>query len=201
MKKLSSFTLIIIIAFIAYHFWPSNALTYPPGVLVSEDPIQENITSEQSWEKDEYQIIPLAKFKVKARVLSKENYWLGRETDVSPVDLALGWGPMSDQSVLDQLEIDQSNRWFHWKAKSLPIPIAEITSHASNMHIVPADEVIEDKLNDISDGSIIEMNGYLVEIKAKDGWHWRSSLSRTDSQGGACELVWVDSLNILENRN
>jgi len=38
--------------------------------------------------------------------------------------------------------------------------------------------------------------GYLISIRGEDGWHWRSSLSRTDSGDGACEVVWVDSLAI-----
>jgi hypothetical protein len=47
------------------------------------------------------------------------------------------------------------------------------------------------RLRSVAGGDIIELRGYLVEVTAPDGWHWRSSLSRTDSGDGACELMWV----------
>ena len=43
---------------------------------------------------------------------------------------------------------------------------------------------------------VVALGGYLITVEAKDGWRWRSSLSRNDSGGGACELVWVKSLVI-----
>jgi hypothetical protein len=54
---------------------------------------------------------PLAGFSVAARVLSRENYDHGREADFSPVDLALGWGPMREDAVLARLDISQSGRF------------------------------------------------------------------------------------------
>ena len=43
---------------------------------------------------------------------------------------------------------------------------------------------------------VITLHGYLVEVRANDGWHWRSSLTRNDTGNGACELVWVESVEI-----
>ena len=56
---------------------------------------------------------PLAGFSVEARVLSRENYRLGREAELSPTDLALGWQRMREDPVLAQLKISQSSRWYH----------------------------------------------------------------------------------------
>jgi len=42
---------------------------------------------------------------------------------------------------------------------------------------------------------LVTMKGYLVEITAGDGFKWRSSLSREDTRGGACELMWITSLS------
>ena len=113
------------------------------------------------------------------------------------MDLALGWGEMSNQSIIDALDIDQSNRWYHWKAKVLVIPAREINTHSANMHIIPADEEVENKLDELYKGCIIEMKGFLVSVKGKDGFHWKSSLRRDDTGGGACELVWANEINIL----
>lgn len=45
-------------------------------------------------------------------MIAKENYHLGEERELSPVELALGWGVMSDQQVLDQIQFSQSGRWY-----------------------------------------------------------------------------------------
>jgi hypothetical protein len=46
-------------------------------------------------------------------------------------------------------------------------------------------------------GSVVRLEGYLVEARADDGWRWRSSLTREDTGNGACELVWVERLDVL----
>ncbi|MCU0414714.1 MAG: hypothetical protein MUE91_09990, partial [Ignavibacteriaceae bacterium] len=140
----------------------------------------------------------LAEYKIKARVLSRNDFSVGMESEISPYDLALGWGPMSDQSVIDKLDISQSNRWYRWKADVLPIPAREISLNSANVHIIPKDEAIEEKFDEVFKGSLIEMNGYLVEITTSDGWRWRSSLKRDDTAGGSCELLWVEDIEVFD---
>jgi hypothetical protein len=41
---------------------------------------------------------------------------------------------------------------------------------------------------------LIHLSGLLVEATGPEIGTWRSSLSRTDSGNGACELVWVEEL-------
>jgi hypothetical protein len=35
-----------------------------------------------------------------------------------------------------------------------------------------------------------------MEARAPDGWRWRSSLTREDVGNGACELVWVERIEV-----
>ncbi len=173
-----------------YFFWPETVVRHPAGVLVKEEPIQRP-TSVPGWEKDGYRITPLAEFKARAIILHLKRYNHGRESDLSPIDLALGWGPMSDQGVIDRMEITQSGRWYEYRAKVLPLPRSLIVSSSSNMHMIPADDEVAETLDDLHRGDLIAFSGFLVEAKAPDGWAWRSSLSRNDEGNGACELVWV----------
>lgn len=198
MKKISIVFLVLIAGILVYSFWPEKELKHPAGILAPDDPTQITVNNPVSFQKDDYTITPLAEFSIKAFVLSTNHFSIGRESDLSPIDLALGWGQMSNQAIIDGLDINQSNRWYHWKAKVLVIPVNEINTHSANMHIIPADENIEDKLDELFKGCIIEMKGFLVSVKAKDGWHWSSSLRRDDTGGGACELVYVNELNIME---
>lgn len=198
MKKVFVISIIIIPA-LAYFFWPEKVITYPAGITVAENPMQTNLASTKTWHKDEFQFKALAEYKIKARVLSRNDFSVGTESKISPVDFALGWGPMSDQLIIDKIEISQSNRWYKWKTDEYPIPSNQIAINSANVHIIPKDEIIEDKLADVYKGSLIEMKGYLVEITKSDGWHWKSSLKRDDTAGGACELFWVEDLIILDD--
>jgi hypothetical protein len=43
---------------------------------------------------------------------------------------------------------------------------------------------------------VVALTGYLVEVRGPDGFRWRSSLTREDTGNGACELVWVEKLDV-----
>lgn len=138
---------------------------------------------------------PLAGFSIEARVLGREDYRMGREADYSPTDLALGWGRMREDAVLSRLDIRQSSRWYRYGWKDAPpIPLAEIMRSSANMHMIPADDAVAAALRRIERGQRVRIDGWLVEVNAGDGWRWRSSLTRDDSGGGACELVYVCSI-------
>jgi hypothetical protein len=141
-----------------------------------------------------YTLTPLASYTIEARVLSRENYSMGTEADLSPTDLALGWGPMSDETVLDKIEISQGNRFFFWRVQEFPIPQHEIEVHAANTHIVPASDLVKRQLSSVKKGQIVKIKGYLIEAKRPDGWHWTSSLTREDTGNGACEVLYATEL-------
>ena len=145
-------------------------------------------------------ITPLADFSLQGLVLSRENYFSGRESTLSPVDLAIGWRRMSNQSVVDQLDISQGHRWYKWSCRTYPIPRREIEQSSANMHIIPANEQVEDALDRVVRGSVVRITGYLVKVTADGGWRWQSSTSRNDVGNGSCELIWVESLEVENQR-
>lgn len=168
-----------------------------PGVLAAADPVQTAIDSAPAIERDAYRITPLAGFQIRAKVLGRESYYSGREADLAPLDLALGWGRMSDEDILAGIDISQSGRWYRWRSETPPIPRREIETHSANMHLIPADEIVEDTLDDIRQGQIVELKGYLVRADTSDGWRWVSSLSRNDTGARSCELVYVERARIV----
>ena len=190
--------LIILIAMIgygAYQHFSHRPVMHGNGVIASVQP-QQHSTSQTNLVLKNYTITPLQSFEIEARVLSTEYYTFGREADLAPVDLALGWGPMSDDAVLRKIDISQSNRFYYWHTDAFPIPREQIETNSANMHMIPADSAIQKTLKSIRPGQVIKLSGYLVEVNAADGWHWRSSLRRTDTGSGACELIYVKTLTV-----
>lgn len=195
MKAAAGFAIIALVL-IAY-WYTHRAIHYPPGVLINEEPGQVLLpdgTAPISY--GSFSLKPLALFSVNARVLHRRNYGYDAGAALVPVDLALGWGPMSDEAVLDQLSISQSMRfyWYQYKMPP-PIPVAEIVSHSANMHIIPATPSVASRCKSLRAGSLVHLVGDLVEATGPGIGHWRSSLSRTDTGNGACELFYVEEIS------
>ncbi|MET0582838.1 MAG: hypothetical protein ABWX88_04065 [Pseudoxanthomonas sp.] len=171
----------------------------PPLAARGEEPLQSEVPSAmRPFALPAATLEPLAGFSVDARVLSREDYRFGREADLSPTDLALGWRGMRDDAVLSQLAISQSSRWYNYRWKDQPpLPPAEIARSSANMHMIPASDAVADALAGIGKGDNVRIDGWLVEARAPDGWRWRSSTSREDSGGGACEVVYVCGITRL----
>jgi hypothetical protein len=180
-----------------YHQW-NKGEKFSEFMAVRESPVQSRVSDPVPFDYKNYTITPQAEFKIKAVVLSSQGYWMDRESKLAPVDLALGWGPMSNGQVLKDLKISQDNRWYYYRYQELPIPDAEIIAHSANMHLIPATPEIEGKIKAARHGHIVEFSGYLVNVNAPDGWGWRSSQSRNDTGGGSCELVWVTGFERVE---
>ena len=103
------------------------------------------------------------------------------------------------QRDLDRLDIDQSSRfyWYRWGPEGPPIPQSEIIRSSSNMHLIPANDAVESRIESARRGHIVRLRGKLVRATAPDGWRWNSSLTREDTGNGACELVLVESFEIV----
>lgn len=104
---------------------------------------------------------------------------------------------MSDESIIEKIDISQSGRWYRWNTKELPISRSEITVSSANTHIIPANDLVAYRLQDVIKGNIVKLKGYLVYIGEKDNFKWNSSLTRSDTGNGACEVFYVEELEIL----
>ena len=188
---------ILFICLIWYIFFYPDEVSLGPGVMAPDIPLQDKIAKPETHRVNDFTISPVATFSIKAKVLSRKDYHFGREADLSPVDLALGWGRMSDESVLDKIDISQSGRWYRWRVDAFPIPQREIETHSANMHLIPANTAVARAIDKVRNGDLVEFSGSLVNIAADDGWHWNSSRTRDDTGNGSCELIWVDSFKVV----
>lgn len=171
----------------------------PARVAAGEEPLQTDVPDGvRPFALQAATLTPLAGFSVQARVLSREDYRSGREAELSPTDLALGWKRMADDDVIGALDISQSSRWYHYRwSDQPPLEPSEIARSSANMHLIPGNDAVARTLATIRRDDRVRIDGWLVEANASDGWRWRSSTSRTDSGGGACEVIYVCGISKL----
>lgn len=155
----------------------------------------------EDWEiKIEYK----AKYEIDALVVHAKNYRGSSLNDkLSPKDLALAWGEVAAQNGEIDFNWSQSGRWYSWYVTS-DEEIEKVggegyvNTHSANCHIIPADDTVKKLLKSVKQGDRITVEGYLVNVNGEcaDGrtFYWNSSLSRSDSGDGACEVIYATDI-------
>ncbi len=140
-----------------------------------------------------------AHYEITARVLGRERYYIDGLSDLIPEDLALGWGPMSDNRILRTIDISQSGRFYFWRTHAdTPIPLSMIIDHSANTHVIPADRAVRRELLGVRPGQLVRLSGDLVDGTRDDGRWIKTSMVRNDTGPGACEVLLVRKVAILQ---
>jgi hypothetical protein len=152
----------------------------------------------QAYQFGRWTVTPRATYQITARILSVERYHFDFLAALIPEDLALGWGPMSDSRILDNMEISQSNRFYFWRSSSrVGLPRDVIISHSANTHVIPDNSLIAREMSRLRRGQVVTLTGILVDGKRDDGAWIKTSLVRTDTGAGACEVLLVQDVNLV----
>ena len=170
----------------------------------SQDPIQEPCTANEpiiiEMKNAHFTLTPLAEYKLSGMVVSKETYSFDWNGTISPIDLAIVWGKLTEPESKRYVSYSQSGRWYFYQYKpGSPFDNHYIISHSSNNHIIPANENIKRAVKAVKKKDLIVLEGFLVSLKGtyKGGTvTWNTSLSRTDTGNGSCELFYVTKVRI-----
>lgn len=196
MKKL------ILLAILGYFAWdyfqPLPAVHLPPGEEAYDDPVQRNLGYPETFNFKNHEITAVADFQIEAKVLHQEHYYLDRASKISPMDFVLGWKLMSDQGIVDQFTFSQSVRWHSWYSKLPPVSKYHIINETANVHLIPSNEQIAQKLKEVRTGEIVRLAGKLVNVQGKDGWFWKTSMVRSDQGEGSSEILWVEEVEVTK---
>ena len=188
---------LVLAAYGGGHWWTSERVVHrPPGIVAPDEPVQVNLEPSPRFEAKGYTFVKRAKFDITARLLRKEVYRFDGSAALAPVDLGVGWGPLSDSAMLEGLEFSQMGRFFYWRPRTadFPLPTAVLINHMAQMHVIPADKYVESRLKKLRAGQVVTASGYLVDVRGPGGFAWNTSLSRTDTGDGACEIFWVEAI-------
>lgn len=183
----------------AFHRWQLRPVHPPDGPIAPADPLQTNldaapvVTTVGRW-----RLTPRARYDITARILGREDYHFDLLSDLIPEDLALGWGPMSDNRVLRAFEITQGARFYSWMPKqpNLPVPRQTVIEHSANTHVIPANPATRHQLERLRVGQVVHLTGLLVDGVRDDGAYIHTSLTRSDTGPGACEVVLVEQADV-----
>ena len=170
----------------------------------SGDPLQTLISSQDpiliKTKSGEFVLTPAAEYRIAAVVVGREDYSYGWNARISPVDLALAWGRLAEPDSRKYVSYSVGGRWVSFKLKEgSPFDVAYVISHASNNHIIPSTRNIRRAVKTIKERQKVVLEGFLVRLSGtydgKQVW-WNTSLSRTDSGDGSCELLYVTKARI-----
>ena len=196
MKYLKPLIAMAIAAFALLRMMSGGAIDRPPGELAPDEPVQRSLDHARTIAVGEFTLEPKATYEIAARVLSVERYYVGTESNLSPIDFAVGWGAMSDSDTLKHFRLSQGSRFFTIHPDEQAIDLRQAMLHAANMHLIPANTSVRQTLLSARTGNVAAMSGYLVYVTRSDGFYWHSSLTREDSGPGACELMYVESVTL-----
>lgn len=199
-KIATRLVLLLAVAGLVWLYVSSRPIKHPPGVLVPNPPVQKPIPMKSLGLIMDWHVMAVAEYQLRGRVLGKKHYQSGPQSELVPIDVAVGWGRMSDQAVLDRLTISMTNRFFFYEwSDGPPIPQDEIIVSAANNHLIAANDEVRKVIRGLRVGQIVTMKGYLVNANGPEGRTWNSSLTRGDTGNGACELFYVESAKAVNS--
>ncbi len=179
-----------------YDDWRLRPVHPSDGPIAPADPQQTDAEGAQVTTLGRWRLKPRARYDITARILSREDYHFDLLADLITEDLALGWGPMSDNRVLRAFKITQGARFYSWMPKQdLPIPRQDVIEHSANTHVIPADSAVRRQLRQLRVGQVVHLTGFLVDAVRDDGAYISTSLTRSDTGAGSCEVVLVEQVN------
>jgi len=161
----------------------------------------------------EYLARPVAAYTVSGLVVRRFDYgwWvIDRSESAFPLDLCLVWGGNLKRQVHREPSVRFSQdcrfcfaRW----SGNVKFDIEEL----SNNHVVVDKPAMEKQLKRIMIGDQIRLRGQLVNVEGRqlgaggrydsDRVTWQSSTTRTDTGGGACEVIYVEEVTVLRAAN
>jgi hypothetical protein len=196
MRRVTPWIVIALASFALWRLIAQRDIRHEAGVLAAGEPAQRLIEG-APVRRGAFTLRPRAQFSATVRVLRREEYALDWLAPLVPTDFAVGWGAMSDSAVLDRIEISQAHRFYFWRTHTWPVSRQVIERHSANWHVIAGSDAVRATLDRLRAGSIVELEGQLVDIEGRDAG-MSTSLSRRDTGAGACEILLASSAKVLE---
>jgi hypothetical protein len=182
--------------------------TLPQGDAVSPKCVQAPLQTPTSRKINlhkingyEYMVEPQAEYDISACVVSTNAHWramfglLGKATDTP--DVGVVWGENLTSGDINKVDFWSGDFTLFYQYGP---GVKFFTNAGGNVHVLAATPEVYDTATSLRRGDQIRLRGCLVNYYRTDwGAHWRkSSLTRDDTGPTACEVMFVEQIEIIE---
>ncbi|HBE88727.1 MAG TPA: hypothetical protein DDW67_06260 [Elusimicrobia bacterium] len=196
--------LFLALAALMFVSWRMSVDAYrsvPPSELlpaVKGEPLQTELLSGDAapgCARDGYSwsFEPLYRYDITGYVFGVSHKLASELKGVMAADLGLLWGENARDGLYRHTKLRVRMDWFvaSWKNG-----YHFNTDAAANTHIVTCDPGVYEKIRSVRMGDQVRLRGLLVGVNISRGggaqrMTARSSVSRTDTRGGACEILYI----------
>ncbi len=202
MKHALNLILLVLVALNIYSCRKKNELPIYAGFaeISRQDPGQtptQRPPFTARVENQTHHVKPLYNYHIAGMVVScgfSKNMAEYRSDDLNIMDAGIIWGSNLDPAIYKKVEFYNNGVWLHAKTKDQEVWQRLDQERLSNNHLLCTDPQLEKQIKAIKRGDVVSIKGCLVSYSGRG-----SSVNRTDSGGGACETIWVDEFEILQD--
>lgn len=152
----------------------------------------------------DYEVLPVASYDLRGLVVTHNDinaFWdiYHDESSVDTRDICVVWGDNLRGDDIRKAKF-WSTAWTCWFEYP---PGARINAdQLSNNHLITDDQSVRDHISRLRVGDQVHLQGMLVNYRPAGEEYWRkTSKIRTDRGAGACEVVFVEQLELLQAGN
>ena len=211
LKNISS--LVIVVAAIVFIAARYKKETLPPPEEISSSLLQEPIqrfVREESFSLDyrgsTYTVEPVADYEISGMVVTHNDIEAFSdiyhdENSVDIKDLCLLWGENLEYGVYKKDIKFWSEPWTCFFYADSRDTFNEFNKdQISNSHLLSEHESVREKIRSVRIGDQVKLKGQLVNYfpEGRDYMRRKTSTTRTDTGNGACEVMLVDSINVIK---
>ena len=188
--------LVVVLIFLGASILGDNS-SYQGTVAIPE---QRNIypINRISYETEdgEIDLTIKAEYDIRGVVKGKRKY-SDYSSLVSDYDVILVWGDLNKEEYDQYINYSQSGRWYHYTYEPGMVKERYIANHSANVHLIPENDEVKREIKKIRKNDYIRIEGYLVDVHFENG-AWETSMTRADTGNGACEILFVKELHIVD---
>lgn len=167
---------------------------------------QEPLSASQAFQKQvddwTFTIQPLFRYTIAGKIVGKGEHTQGATDMLAPMDLVIVNGDIIRPELFQYFTFEKIPRHYRYHyyfpqgVKGLSQQY--INEHISNSHLIFASESVYALAKTAGIGDYIVISGYLVTVTGNTGdgrtFHQGTSTTRSDLGEGACEVVYVESI-------
>ncbi|MDD5132513.1 MAG: hypothetical protein PHH44_07635 [bacterium] len=219
MNKCRSYLFVILLLIYGITFFTRNDYRGVTDIVpaATQAPLQKPTASQKPivFTKDgyAYELTPLFNYTVNALLVHKLNYKsfsIYKYASAFPMDVSLVWGSNLATKVYQskKLRFWQDGRFTYWQYEA---GIEVNSTEIANEHLIVNNQAIEQKMNSLNVGDQVKIKGQLVNVTAINTgpvsidkprlYKWQTSTVRNDTGAGACEIIYVEDIEILKKGN